>query len=391
MSIPLTDGVMAGMAERPAVVAKVGWVNGLATIRSLGRAGIPVVALDQNPTALGFRSRYAEARVSPDPVTDESGYVRFLGELGDAIGEPVPIFASNDEHLNAIARNRETLGDRFLYPCPPWERLGRIQDKWFQIEQAQALGVACPRTSHEPTEDFGFPVLVKPADPAAFWRAFREKAFRCTNRAELEEAFEHARPYRPLVQELIPGGDDELYTLGSYLTRDGEVIGLFSGRKLRQTPPGVGTCRVAEAVWVDDVVEQGLRLLRGVEFHGISQVEFKRDPRDGIFKLMEINPRLWQWHGLASACGVDLPLIAYRDLLGERRRPVSMNGRPRRWAITLVTQTTPVISRPPYVEAIFARDDLWPALAYVERLLPHTLRRFTKVGRRLLRGILRRG
>ena len=43
--------------------------------------------------------------------------------------------------------------------------------------------------------------------------------------------------------------------------------------------------------------------LRAVGFHGISQVEFKRDPRDGVYKLMEINPRLWQWHGLAAACG----------------------------------------------------------------------------------------
>src|SRR5207247_5948621 len=56
---------------------------------------------------------------------------------------------------------------------------------------------------------------------------------------------------------------------------------LFCGRKLRQTPPGVGTCRVGEAVWVEEVVEQGLRLLRELEHTGLSQVEFKRDPRDG--------------------------------------------------------------------------------------------------------------
>ena len=71
---------------------------------------------------------------------------------------------------------------------------------------------------------------------------------------------------------------------------------------------------------MQEVVDAGLRFLRGLGFHGISQVEFKRDPRDGRFKLMEINPRLWQWHGLAAACGVDLPLIAYRDLTGEPRR-----------------------------------------------------------------------
>ena len=97
-------------------------------------------------------------------------------------------------------------------------------------------------------------------------------------------------------------------------------------------PPGIGTCRIGEAVWVQEVVDAGLKLLRGLGFHGISQVEFKRDARDGRFKLMEVNPRLWQWHGLAAACGVDLPVIAYRDLTGEQVEPVSMNGS-RRWAI----------------------------------------------------------
>ena len=77
---------------------------------------------------------------------------------------------------------------------------------------------------------------------------------------------------------------------------------------------------------MQEVVDAGLALLRALWFHGISQVEFKRDPRDGRFKLMEVNPRLWQWHGLAAACGVDLPLIAYRDLTGEQVEPVSKNG-----------------------------------------------------------------
>ncbi|HET7555844.1 MAG TPA: hypothetical protein VFJ75_09355, partial [Gaiellaceae bacterium] len=156
---------------------------------------------------------------------------------------------------------------------------------------------------------------------------------------------------------------------GSYLRADGEPLGLFSGRKLRQTPPGVGTCRVGEAVWVDEVVESGLELLRALGFHGLSQVELKRDLRDGAYKLMEVNPRLFQWHGLAAACGVDLPLIAYRDLTGEQVEPVSANGTRKRWAITLLPGESPAPQRPPYVDAVFARDDLKPALVQVARLL----------------------
>ena len=358
----------------PAAVVDVGWVNGLAAIRSLGRAGIRVLALDHRPSALGFRSRYADRVLTPDPQ-DEEAFVSFLAGL-DLEG-PAPVFATHDEPLNAIARGAAALGGRFLYPFPPWEVLSRIQNKRSQLEVAEAAGVPVPRTLHPRSvaeargaaAELGFPVLVKPSSTEGFKRRFGRQAFRCSSAAEVEAAYAEAEPYGPMVQELIPGGDDELYTLGSHLARGGEALGLFCGRKLRQTPPGVGTCRVGEAVWVEEVVEQGLRLLRALEFHGLSQVEFKRDVRDGAYKLMEVNPRLFQWHGLAAACGVDLPLIAYRDLTGEPPEPASTNGSRRRWAITLLPGESPAPQRPPYVDAVFARDDPKPALVQLARLL----------------------
>jgi D-aspartate ligase len=358
----------------PAVVVDVGWVNGLAAIRSLGRAGVRVLALDHRPSALGFRSRYAEPVLTPDPQ-DEEAFVSFLAELD--LDAPAPVFATHDEPLNAIARAADRLGERFLYPFPRWELLSGIQDKRSQLEAAEAAGIPVPRTAHprsagearSAAAELGWPVLVKPSSTEGFKRRFGRQAFRCESEAEVERAYADAEPYAPMVQEVVPGGDGELYTLGSYLTEAGEPLGLFCGRKLRQTPPGVGTCRVGEAVWVDEVVDQGLTLLRALGFHGLSQVEFKRDARDGTFRLMEVNPRLWQWHGLAAACGVDLPVIAYRDLTGERLEPVSANGSSRRWAITLLAGERPAPQRPPYVDAVFARDDLKPALVQVARFL----------------------
>jgi predicted ATP-grasp superfamily ATP-dependent carboligase len=350
----------------PAVVVDVGWVNGLAAIRSLGRAGVRVLAVDHRRSALGFRSRYAEPHLSPDPQ-DEEAFVSFLAGL--ELDAPAPIFPTHDEPLNAIARAGERLSERFLFPFPRWDVLSRIQSKRSQLEAAERAGIAVPRWSTAISDDLAYPVLVKPSTTEGFKRRFGRQAFRCENRSEVERAWAEAAEYEPLVQEFIPGGDEELYTLGSYLAADGEPLGLFCGRKLRQTPPGVGTCRVGEAVWVEEVVDQGLRLLRELGHVGLSQVEFKRDPRDGSYRLMEVNPRLWQWHGLAAACGVDLPRIAYADLTGERPDPVSMNGKRRRWAITLLPGERPAPQRPPYVDAVFARDDPKPALVQARRLL----------------------
>ena len=360
---------MTAQRRPPALVVGVGWATGVSAIRSLARAGVEVLAVDHRQGALGFRSRRARPVLAPDRVADPDAFVSFLAELGDDLPAPAPIFPTHDEDLNLLARSRERLGERFRYPFPVWDVLAPIQSKRHQLEQASALGVATPQTRDAPTDDLGFPVLVKPSDPTGFRRRFGKQAVRCETRAELDAAFDRARSFDPLVQEFVPGGDDQLYTLGAYLSRDGEALGVFSGRKLRQSPAGVGTCRVGEAVWVDDVVEQGLALLRGLQFHGVAQVEFKRDPRDGAYKLMEVNPRLWQWHGLAAECGVDVTAIAYRDLVGERAAPATMNGRPRRWAITFLPGTTPALPRPPYVDPFLAPDEPRLALAYAARLV----------------------
>jgi D-aspartate ligase len=365
---------VADAGRTPAVVVDVGWVNGLAAIRSLGRAGVRVVAADHRASALGFRSRYAERLLVPDPLVDEEGFVDAVRGVAQRAGAAVPVFPTHDPGLNALARN---LDDSLLAPFPPWETLAEVQSKRAQIERAVEAGVDVPATrqprsaaeARAAAEELGLPVLVKPSDPVGFKRRFRRQAFRCETAAEVEDGYARAEEFAPMVQELVPGGDDSLYTVGSYLARDGRPLGVFCGRKLRQTPPGIGTCRVGEAVWVEEVVEAALRLLRAFGFYGLSQVEFKRDPRDARFKLMEINPRLWQWHGLAAACGVDLPRIAYAHLVGEPIPDATMNGGGKRWAITLLPGERPAFQRPPYVDAVWALDDPKPALVHLARVV----------------------
>src|SRR2546425_1548619 len=125
----------------PAAVIDVGWVNGLAAIRSLGRAGVRVLAVDHRPSALGFRSRYAEPFIGPDPGRDESRFIAFIRALGEVV-----VFPTHDQELNAIARYLDDLP--VLAPFPDWELLERVQSKRSQLEYAEAAGIDAPETRY---------------------------------------------------------------------------------------------------------------------------------------------------------------------------------------------------------------------------------------------------
>ncbi|MGD0166993.1 MAG: hypothetical protein ABSC51_06865 [Gaiellaceae bacterium] len=366
---------LAHSDSAPALVLNVGWVNGLDAIRLLARARIRVLALDHQQGALGLRSRAALPLLCPDPDLDESRFAAFLSELVQLLPAPAPVFPTHDDGLAAVARALPALDGKLLCPFPGWDLLEPLQRKRFQLERAEQTGLAIPLTRYpisaaearSAAEELGFPLLVKPSEPIGFRRAYRRQAFRCDSLAELDEAYAKTESFVPMMQEVVPGADSELYTVGSYLDREGRALGLFCGRKLRQTPPGVGTCRVGETLWLPDLVADSLRLLGACGHTGLSQVELKRDERTGVYKLMEINPRLWQWHSLSAACGVNLPVIAYRDLSGDPPAPCTSEGKKKRWAITLLAGERVVLPRPPFVEAVFSLRDPKPGLVLLAR------------------------
>jgi D-aspartate ligase len=337
---PRAQERLRGMRDSPrppAIVLDCSYVNGLSAVRQLAGAGLPVVALDHRPQALGLRSRLAIPVVCPNPAVDEPSFAALLGEVVEVLGGRAVAFPTHDDHLVAV--NRANIRGLIL-PFGPPELIEPIQSKRFQYEAAQRAGVGLPLTFHPRSETeareaagrMRYPAVMKPALGAGFKRLHNRPLIEADTPEALIEAYRTGAPFEPMLQERIPGGDDCLWTVGSHLSAGGAALGVFCGRKLLQAPAGVGTCRVGEARWDDVAVDGALALLRELGFYGTSQVEYKRDPRDGSLKLMEVNARLWQWHSLAAACGVPLVTMAYRDALGETVEPATSRGTDgRRW------------------------------------------------------------
>ncbi len=170
------------------------------------------------------------------------------------------------------------------------------------ISQPRALSAAAIRSEMASLE---FPLLLKPRSIHRHrnWLKGR-KLFVCKNLRQLERRLDDTRIVADewTVQELIPGPESEIVVVAAYRNRSGAVH-TFSARKLRQYPPGFGSASLLVSHRDAKAADAAAALLQAAEFNGIAGIEFKRDPRDGKLKLIEMNPRPSLWFSSATGCG----------------------------------------------------------------------------------------
>ncbi|MBI4490544.1 MAG: ATP-grasp domain-containing protein [Deltaproteobacteria bacterium] len=307
----------------------------LAFCRSLGPRGVPVDALATDPASPAQYSRYARGLRCPDPKSAEVDFIDFLIVLAGKQQSPPLLFCSDDRSLLLFEKYRFLLEKFYLLSFPAWECVGKILLKDSLYLQGPD-GISTPATIHlssleevaKVTSLMDFPLLLKPTlrclreggeiNSPPFEKVFGQKAVRVRNRAELARRFQELkeRRFSVLAQEEIPGGVERLYTLAIYAGRDGRIKAAWTGRKLAQEPADFGDALVVEAEWRPELLSLGKRVVRATGLYGIADLEFKHDPRDGQYKLLDINPRPWAWIGFPTLCGVNLPYAAYCDLTG---------------------------------------------------------------------------
>jgi predicted ATP-grasp superfamily ATP-dependent carboligase len=103
----------------------------------------------------------------------------------------------------------------------------------------------------------------------------------------------------------------------------GRLRAAFAHRRIREKPPSGGVSVLSESVGLDpQLLEHAERILEALKWHGVAMLEFKRDARDGVSKLLEINGRFWGSLQLAVDSGVDFPYLLYRLAVDGDIEPV---------------------------------------------------------------------
>lgn len=380
----------------------------LALTRSLGRQGIPVVRVHPNRLDRSLTSRYCTAvEVSPDFYASEAELLEFLLGLPQRYGGLRVLIPASDDCAWFVARYHAELSTAFAVVAPPFAVVETILDKQRQYEKAQELGIPIPETyfpgSLEEVAQLApvltnYPYVIKPLVAHAWRRAAMKgvskgkKGFAVRNAEELIGRYEEiARgDRRIMIQEVIGGADDRLYTFLSYFDAQSQPLAYCIRKKLRQLPLDFGYCTLTETCHDETVREQSLRLLSGLGYHGISGVEWKCDPQSGIYKLIEVNPRAVNTTAIAAACGVDLPAIAFRDKAGAPGEAVTdwadgvkwVNFEQDIWAARALNSAGKLSWRAWWrslsghkVEGVFALDDLKPGAGHWLGLVKARLRR----------------
>lgn len=320
------------VSSRPAGVVILGGAHGtLALARSLGARNVPVWLVSSD-TPLPRFSRYAHRTITwPGPR--EEGAVAFLLDLAATRGlRGFVLIPSGDAEVRLVSQAMGQLSEVFDVVLPPWERLKWVCEKPLLYRRARELGLAVPLTyelgslEQAATTELRFPVVLKPnmGGRSQFARA---KAIRADNQEAFLGAYgwaaEQVGIQNVVVQEMIPGGGESQFSYAA-LWNQGAPVAEFTARRTRQFPVDFGyTSTFVEIVDEPQLVEAARRLLGSIGHHGLVEVEFKRDARDGSMKILDVNPRPWTWFGLAAAAGVDLGAMLWAVRSGDKVAAVS--------------------------------------------------------------------
>lgn len=401
----VASGGGSDMGDAAAVYVLGMTCNGLSVVRSLGRRGLRVHAIDSYLDRPGLRSRYCDVIAAPTNVIDnEEPWLSFL--IGLASLEPVKpvLFPTEDAYVLFIAKHRDVLSQYYEFNVAPDNIVDAAVSKLGTYRLAVQCDVPTPWTYlirtlsdyREVADKVTFPCALKPSYAHVWLKNYRPEKLLVIN--EPQELNIHLRALDELgievvLQEIIPGGDDHVYVFPAYVSRDRRVLGYANLRKLRQRPVDFGVGAFDITVNEPNLTEVALKLIGNSGFTGMASTEYKLDPRDGKFKLIDINPRTCMIGELAIASGVDLPYLYYRDMCGQGSQLTAQSTTGTKW-LCFEWDVSSFLEyrrrrklgvlgwlsslRGPKVYAYFACDDLRPFIAASVKFVRRSLRYLSK-------------
>lgn len=330
---------MATQADIPPVFVEGLDVSAYGITRSVGRHGVPVYALNDHLRDPLRHSRYcrgcfifADDPTQPrayagDSVANEDVLCRQMLEWGTRFPQKPVLFATSDWFARFLSHRQQELAQKFLFHWVAPELFSTIVDKGSMARFCERAGVKVPRTHITRPEDdmaqvardFVYPCLVKPIHRYTVgFPVESAKVLIAQTPAEAQAFFARYPQMKGavLMQELIEGGDDQVFQYTALVNTHGQIAAQATVRKLHQYPPGYGSMCYGQTEANHALLAEGRKLILALGYRGLGSLEFKYRQKDGGYYFIEMNTRLPWYNGIFADAGVNLAHLAYLDLTG---------------------------------------------------------------------------
>lgn len=282
--------------------------QGLGLLRQLRSSGIQCTLVDQDKFGVARFSKYqCKFHHSPPYTSDE--FWPWLRRLADDYGyRGWIIYPTDDEQVCQLAMNYNDVLQVYKYIGPSWDTYRHLYNKRLGYAWALNLGISVPRTfipfNKENIDacDLSYPFIVKPAIKKNYYKYTNKKAIEVNSKAQLKRLLLTGLKYVPieelLYQEIIPGGGENQWSYAGFFI-NGEAIAACTVCRQRQHPPDYGRASTfVKAIYNEEVEKEGNKIIKNLNYTGLGEIEWKRDPRDNILKFFELNARCWGWQSI---------------------------------------------------------------------------------------------
>jgi len=322
--------------KNKAVVLGANYYIALSVMRNLGKQGIYVAALEYSTdNAYGLKSKYCrETVIVPHYRNETEEFIEALIDYSKNQEFKPVLMPCADPYVEVIDAYSDRLRDYYLFPGMPQGRYKEIMDKDTLEILAKKHNVLVPETLSmtdeklfEKVRKIGYPCLVKPTNSHNFVSIFRRKMFKVYDEKGLKEAIKKAKDkaLEVIIQEIVPGFDDHMYTFDAYLNEASKVTHWLTCQKYRQYPINYGASVYTEQKYIEALPEIGIPFLEGIGYKGVGEIEFKKHEETGKFYLIEINVRYSNLNELLTQAGINMPYITYCELTGNPLKEKSID------------------------------------------------------------------
>lgn len=311
--------------NKPIAVVVGSGLNALGIVRSLALEKVPVLMVFAERDATVHTCHAKKLFIES---TAGDALIDALRAIGQQSSEKPVLFLTEEKSVATVSERRDEILPYFHITLPEQGLLAALMHKQGFQDLANQFGSPIPQAVHVRSEadlvalsKLRFPCVLKPAVKDYGYGEKFKKAYVVESAEEASERFREIAPVLSdlIVQEWIEGTDSDIYFCLQYIGADKTTVASFAGRKIRSWPPRVGgtaSCTSAPE-YHDQLTAMTELFFRQVGFVGMGSMEYKLDPRDGLFYMVEPTVGRTDFQEeVATVNGTNIPLAAYCQQIG---------------------------------------------------------------------------